>query len=124
MADTVNSDKIEEIAQLLEDHKGENTVVLDVRERCSWTDTFIITTVRSQAHLHGLLRHLYQFLDQNGIEPFKKRKGGLENDWVLIDCGFLVIHLMNGELREFYELEKLWFGSRVVGRSRDRKTPI
>jgi ribosome-associated protein len=125
MADIANNEKItEELALLIEEHKGENTVVLDVRERCPWTDYFVISTVRSKAHLGGLLRHLYRFLTLHGIEPFKKRKGGVENGWVLIDCGDFVVHLMTGELREFYELEKLWFGSRLIGHSGQRKTPV
>ncbi|MBN1410596.1 MAG: ribosome silencing factor [Spirochaetales bacterium] len=118
MADIVrNKTIVEKLAHMLEDHKGEDTIILDVRERCDWTDFFIITTVRSQAHLNGLLRHLYQFFNENGIQPLKKRKGNVDMDWVLIDCGDFVVHFMNEELREFYDLEKLWFGSRVMHQS-------
>jgi len=62
MDDTVKNNQIIGIIRLLEDHKGIETVLLDVKGDCSWADYFIITTVRSQAHLSGLINHLVLFL--------------------------------------------------------------
>lgn len=103
------------IARLLDEHKGEDTVVLNLVS--SWTDFFIITTVRSQVHLKGLVRRLTDFLSANHIEALNRHKKVGESGWVLIDCGDFVVHLMEKELRSFYELEKLWFNSSLIYQS-------
>ena len=54
------------IARLLEEHRGEETMVLDLRNMSSWTDYFVITTARSGAHLGGLVRSLYDYLGEHG----------------------------------------------------------
>ncbi|MBN1646845.1 MAG: ribosome silencing factor [Spirochaetales bacterium] len=100
-----------DIARIIDDHKGENTLVLDVHELCSWTECFIITTIRSQGHLKGVLRHISEYLQKEGIQISGKQKNLSDDGWMLIDCGSVVIHLMDQEKREFYELEKLWFSA-------------
>jgi ribosome-associated protein len=106
-----------EIAKLLDDHKCTNTLILDVRENCDWTDFFVITTVRSSAHLKGILNHVKEYLYKNSLEPLHKKKHPNEKGWVLLDCGTVVIHLMEKEQRDFYELERLWFKSPIVYQS-------
>lgn len=117
MEDTVRNNVLE-IARLLEEHRGENVLSIYIGEMSGWTDFFIISTVRSRAHLKGLLRILNEFFSRNDIEPLNRHKGTLDEGWVLIDCGEFVIHLMDSERRAFYELEKLWFKSEVVYSSR------
>jgi ribosome-associated protein len=104
-----NSGDIIKIAKFLEDHKCENTVALDVREMCGWTDYFIIATVRSEAHLKGLTGQLAQYLRELFIPTLNGKHSRDDKGWVLLDCGDLVVHLMEKEQREFYELERLWF---------------
>ncbi|MBN1697494.1 MAG: ribosome silencing factor [Spirochaetales bacterium] len=103
-----------DIGNLIDEHKGKETIVLYVGDMCSWTDYFVITTVRSDAHLKGLLRSLSEYFDANNIVPINARKNINEKGWVLIDCGNFVIHLMESEQREFYELERLWFKGEVI----------
>ncbi len=103
-----------EAARLLTDHKGEDTVVLDIGDVCAFADYFVITTARSSAHLAGLLRELLPFLHERGIRPGGHHKHGPEAGWLLLDCGDFVIHLMEKEQREFYELERLWFRAEKV----------
>ncbi|MBN2739121.1 MAG: ribosome silencing factor [Spirochaetales bacterium] len=102
-------DQIIDLAKLLEEHKAEKVIVLYVGENSSWTDFFIIATPRSRAHLQGLIRHLQDFFSAQKIQPLHSRKSGSEAGWILIDCGYFIVHLMEEEQREFYELEKLWF---------------
>jgi len=102
------------IAKLLEDHKGEDTVVLNLKDLCSWTDYFVITTVRSQTHMRGLLKHLDSYFNEHSIVQLNKRKNVFNAGWILIDCGNFVVHLMETEQREFYELEKLWFKGKEI----------
>ncbi|HET6452414.1 MAG TPA: ribosome silencing factor [Spirochaetia bacterium] len=99
-----------EAARLLSEHLAEDTVVLDISGISSFADYFVIGTVRSSAHLEGLHRELEAFLKAAGI-PARGggRKSRGESGWLLLDCGELVIHLMEREQREFYDLERLWF---------------
>ena len=114
MDDTVKNDVLD-IARLLEDHRGEHVTALYIGEMSDWTDYFIITTVRSAAHLKGLLRLLDEALSEKSITPSRSAKArSRETGWVLIDCGRFVIHLMDREHRDFYELEKLWFNNELV----------
>jgi ribosome-associated protein len=111
MADTSRDDALS-IARLLEEHRCADVVVLYVGEMAGWTDYFVIATVASGTHRRALLRILSEYLESRRIEPLNKRRH-LEDEegWVLVDCGSLVIHLMDAERRAFYELEKLWFRS-------------
>lgn len=111
---TVKNEIVRSVGKLLDEHKGEETLVLDVRENCSWTEYFVIATATSQGHLRGLLKYLQAFLDENQIEVARRAKKMEEEGWTLIDCGFFVIHLMSREFRTFYDLEKLWFNSKAL----------
>lgn len=118
MEDTANSQRqIIEIAELLDEHLAEDTLALDVRQMSSWTDYFIICTVRSQTHLRGLLNSLREYFHSKRMRIPLGHKNLKDQSWVLIDCGNLVIHLMEKEKREFYELEKLWFRSERIYQS-------
>ena len=122
MEDTAKNNVLE-IARLIEEHRGADVTALYIGEMASWTDYFIITTVRSSAHLKGLLRSIYEYLDRKDIEPLNKRRFlDSEEGWILIDCGDLVIHLMDREHRSFYELEKLWFRNRLIYSSNSSKS--
>ncbi len=103
-------------ARLLSEHNGTDTVALYIGEISSWTDYFVITTVTSQAHARGLMRHLDEFLTGRNVEPSARPKhlDMEKNGWVLMDCGNFVIHIMSRQAREFYELERLWFTGDVV----------
>lgn len=113
MADTSSSEKqlVLDVAELLDEHRAEDTTVLDVRENCAWTDYFVITTARSHTHIRALVGYLHEFFRDHDIEALNGYKHPPDNGWVLIDCGSFVIHLMDSERREFYELERLWFSS-------------
>jgi ribosome-associated protein len=123
MDDTARTSALE-IARLIEEHRGEEVVVLYVGEMAGWTDYFLIATVRSSAHRKGLLRAINEYLDARHIEALNRRRHlDSEEGWILIDCGSLVIHLMDAERRLFYELEKLWFRSeRIYSSSNSSKS--
>jgi ribosome-associated protein len=97
-------------AQLIADHKGEDTVLLDISDVSTIADYFIITTARSSAHMAGLERELSVHLRGRGIRPLNGgHKGTGGAGWLLMDCGDFVIHVMEKEQRDFYDLERLWF---------------
>ena len=100
------------LGTLLADHKGEDVKVLDVSGSNTWADYFIIATVTSSAHSRGLQKHVYDTLKDLSltIHP-TKRKIPDGDEWMLIDLGDIVVHLMTETARSFYDLEKLWFGA-------------
>jgi ribosome-associated protein len=106
-----------EMGRLIDMHKGDDTVVIDISEQSSWTDYFIISTVNSLGHLKGMVRHIKNHLRDKNIPMLHRHKRVTDEGWELIDCGFVVIHLMDEEMREFYDLEKLWFNGEVVYQS-------
>ena len=108
-------EKALEIAQLLEDGKGNDVTVLDVSELNSWTNYFVIATVTSSAHWQGLFRQIKDYAKENELEIRKTaQKSSQGDDWNLIDLGNIVIHLMSHDAREFYELERLWHAGKKL----------
>jgi ribosome-associated protein len=101
-------------ARLIAEHLGEDTVMLDLDGVTQIADYFIIATVRSGAHMAGILRAVTGFLKERGIHPLHGHKGRDDSGWLLLDCGDFVIHLMGKEQRDFYDLERLWFRAAPV----------
>jgi ribosome-associated protein len=103
------------LGDLLQEHKGGDVKVLDLRGLNAWTDFFVIATVTSNAHLQGLERHVKDFSREWGMEILRRSRkppagagGPAPDEWCLIDMGTVVIHLMTSQARSFYELERLW----------------
>ena len=96
------------LAQLLQDHKGQDVCLLDLRGINNWTDFFLIATVTSMAHLGGLERHIKEFCNENKVDVYRTSRTKTDDQWRLFDLGSIVIHLMTKEAREFYDLERLW----------------
>lgn len=108
-------DKALEIAQLMEDGKGSDVVVLDISELNSWTDYFVIVTVNSSAHWQGLYRQVKDYIKENDLEiHLTNKKSPDGDDWNLIDLGNIVVHLMSKPARDFYDLEKLWHNGKKL----------
>jgi ribosome-associated protein len=103
------------LGDLLRDHRGADVLVLDLREMASpygagaWTDFFVIATSSSDTHMDGLDRHIKEFCHERGIDILRRsHKPDGEDEWRIIDLGPIVIHLMNGKARSFYDLERLY----------------
>jgi nicotinate-nucleotide adenylyltransferase len=95
------------IIAVIEAHKGRDLRVLDVRETSSVTDYMIIASGTSDRHLAALASHVEDALRREGrrARGIEGRKAG---EWLLLDYGDVVVHLMHPRARAFYELEKLW----------------
>lgn len=91
----------------LEDIKGLDIKVLDVRGMTSVMDSMIIATGTSNRHVKSLADNLLEKARQQGIRPLGV-EGADEGSWVLVDLGDVVVHLMQPDVRAFYNLEKLW----------------
>lgn len=117
MADTSDREfreHVQAIAELLDDQRSADTVALDVRETCTFADYFVVSTVNSQGHLRGLITRLDELFGERDLHPLHPRRRTEDAGWLLVDLGFAVVHLMTVEMREFYELERLWFGAARV----------
>jgi ribosome-associated protein len=99
---------VKPLAELLQEHNGQDVSLLDLRSINNWTDFFIIATVTSKAHMDGLERHIKDFCRGKGIEILGISPKSADDEWRLIDLGTAVVHLMNSHARDFYELERLW----------------
>jgi ribosome-associated protein len=99
------------LAATLADHKGVDVVVLDVSAQAGWTDRFVIATATSLAHLRGLARFIDEELPGLGLARLRRGSAADDDEWLLIDLGGIIVHLMTEGARSFYELEKLWFQS-------------
>ena len=96
------------VAELLNEHKGQDVSVLDIRQICDWTDFFVIATASSKTHMDGLERHTKNFCREREIDILRTSRKDAEDEWRLLDLGWAVIHLMTKQAREFYDLERLW----------------
>jgi ribosome-associated protein len=91
----------------LEDLKGKNIIELDVRGLSDVMDTLIIASGTSTRHVKALAENAVMDAKKHGHRPMGV-EGVEASDWVLVDFGDTVLHVMQQETRDFYELEKLW----------------
>jgi ribosome-associated protein len=95
----------------LSDAKAENVVSIDLRGKTSIGDTMVIASGRSQRHVGAIADQLRDKLKDDGNRDL--RIEGLPHcDWVLIDAGDVIVHIFRPEVRQFYNLEKMWSGDR------------
>jgi ribosome-associated protein len=97
----------QEIVQALADAKGQDIKVLDVRKVTDFTDYMIIASGTSSRHVQTLADKVCVHMKALGLMPVG-REGEVVGDWVLIDFGDVVAHLMRPQVRDLYNLEKLW----------------
>ena len=91
----------------LEDDKAEDIKVLDVTGRASYADRIIIATGLADRQIQAMATHLQETLAKEGMK-LKRDAIQASSEWVLIDCGDMVIHLFKPEARETFRLEKMW----------------
>ena len=95
------------ILSILDDAKAENLKVIDLSNKSSIADSFIIATCRSSRHASTTADKLTEQLKKIGI-ICPNPEGKPKSDWVIVDAGSVVIHLFRSEIREYYNIEKYW----------------
>lgn len=105
------------ILSRLDDMKAEETVTIDLRGKSSITDYMVVTSGRANRHVGAIAENVAKSLKESGIES--PHIEGLTNcDWVLIDSGDVVVHVFRPEVREFYNLEKMWTSEKPAAKKR------
>lgn len=99
---------------VLEDMKAEHIVRLDVRHLTTITDTMIVATGRSNRHVGAIAEALVERCRERGHTPIGV-EGAERAEWVLVDLGDVVVHVMLDHVRRFYDIEKLWDIARARG---------
>ena len=95
----------------LDDAKAENVVVIDIRGKSSIGDYMVIASGRSDRHVGAIAEQVQRKLREAG-KSRARIEGQPQCDWVLIDAGDIIVHVFRPEVREFYNLEKMWSAER------------
>jgi ribosome-associated protein len=95
----------------LDDAKAENVVAIDIRGKSSIGDYMVIASGRSDRHVGAIAEQLQRKIKEEGYGRARV-EGQPQCDWVLIDIGDIIVHVFRPEVREFYNLEKMWSAER------------
>lgn len=101
------------VVDALEDIKAVDIRVLDVRDRTGITDVMVIASGKTDRQTRSLAANVVEKAKAAGVRPLGT-EGERTGDWVLVDLGDVVVHVMLPEVREFYDLERLWSGDGVA----------
>jgi ribosome-associated protein len=103
------------VLDTLDGSKAEDVVAIDLKGKTSIGDHMVLASGRSQRHVGAVADHLIKKLKDEGYG--RARVEGLPQcDWVLIDAGDVIVHVFRPEVRDFYNLEKMWSADRPMER--------
>lgn len=104
----MNSEQLQSLViEALEEIKAVDVVALDVRGLTSIADGIVIASGTSQRHVQSLADNVLRRAREADVRPLGV-EGEQVGDWVLVDLGDVIVHVMRPEVRDFYNLEKLW----------------
>ncbi len=102
------------IVDLVADKKGENIVLMDLRDVSLITDYFVIGSATNERQLNAITDHIRDELKKRDrLYPWRTEGHG-EDGWILMDYGDVVVHLFSPEVRSYYDLEGLWRDANVL----------
>jgi len=95
------------ILNSLQDDKAEDIVTIDLQGKSQIADYMVVASGRSSRQVSAIVEKLSDRLKQN-IGVITRVEGSGTGDWVLLDAGDIIVHVFRPEVREFYQLEKMW----------------
>jgi len=109
------TDLLDVVLDTLDAAKAEDVVTIDLRGKTSMGDHMVLASGRSQRHVGAVADQLIRKLKDEGYGRARV-EGQPHCDWVLIDTGDVIVHIFRPEVREFYNLEKMWSADRPMER--------
>ncbi len=100
-------EQVKLVVQALEDRKGTDVKVYDVRGQNSLTDWFVVATGAAAPHLKALVAETQAAMKKAGVSSYRT-SGDPESGWIVVDYIDIVVHVFSPEARAYYALEKLW----------------
>jgi ribosome-associated protein len=120
--DLTSDQVLARILSSLDDDKAEDIVTIDLRGRSAMADHMVIASGRSARQVGAIAEKLADRMKQlTGRTP--RIEGKDTGDWVLIDTDDVIVHVFRPEVREFYQLEKMWMPADALSRVRDQARP-
>jgi ribosome-associated protein len=104
---------VKRVVSACEEVKGKEISVLDVHSLSDFADFFVIVSGRSDRQVQGITNRVIEELIKSGARPLSV-EGYEDGQWVLVDCGDVVVHVFYEENRKFYDLESLWMRAKRV----------
>ena len=102
-----SSDLITFVTEKIEDMKGRDIVTLEISKKSSFADYMLVCSGNSKRHVRSIAENVVVEMKRAGQRPLSI-EGQESGEWVLVDLGEVVLHVMQDETRDFYQLEKLW----------------
>ena len=99
--------QVESIVKALEDRKGVDVKVYDVRGKSTLADFFVVATGSAAPHLKALIAESQAVMKEAGVMSYRT-SGDPESGWIVVDYVDVVVHVFSPEARAYYALEKLW----------------
>ena len=99
----------------LDDMKAEDILTIDLRNKSSIGDYMVVSSGRSQRHVGSVADRVVEDLRNAGVTA--RVEGAPHCDWVLIDAGDVIVHVFRPEVREFYNLERMWMAGKPAQRA-------
>lgn len=102
------------ILDILDETKGEDIMILDLVEVCSFTDFFVLSTGSTERMLDALADTVRSTLKKQHGLGVVKIEGDAQSGWILLDYGNVIVHLFSQDLRKYYNLEDLWREGKIL----------
>lgn len=99
--------KAEAIAKVLSDKKGMDVAVIDISPKASFADFFVLASGGSDRQVAALVESVENLMEPQGVFP-KSVEGRKTSGWILMDYGDVVVNVMTPEMREKYNIERIW----------------
>ncbi len=101
-----------ECTKTLSDKKAMDVLLIDLRKINSYLDYFVISTGNSFIHCTALAKEVQKFFKEKGFKEMSNAR--LDTGWVALDYSEIVVHIFTQEMRDFYQLEKLWADAEIL----------
>ncbi|MCC6736781.1 MAG: ribosome silencing factor [Bauldia sp.] len=109
-----NPEALNLVLDSLDEAKAGDIVTIDITGKSPMADHMVVASGRSNRHVNAIAERLVSDLKDAGL-PAPRVEGQPHCDWVLVDAGDMIVHIFRPEVRQFYNLEKMWMADAISG---------